>query len=315
MDHAASRFLAGHLVDLRALDRVDLEPLLAEESAFMKDSLHWQPGPLEQGARGIAWVERDRVQGYLTLVLHEDSATPGRCFASRQGPAAEVESTLLWSAIKGAFALPEVERFFGEILTLTPGTMERLLRQWPGQVGVRCLMAVPWRAMPGPPGPDPDRIEPWSRDLLPSAARLLAEAYAGMAEIGGLSCRSPLEARLALESVTAGGAAGVFAAEASFVVRGAQTTELLGFVLACRMGKATGHIAQLVVAPGRRRVGLGRTLLVRALDALAALGCPAIHLAVHLENTSAYALYWNLGFRETHRFPELRLVRAQVKPS
>jgi ribosomal protein S18 acetylase RimI-like enzyme len=315
MGHAAYSFMTGHLVDLRSLGRADLEPLLAEEADLMRDSLHWQPGPLEQGARGIAWTRGDRILGYLTLVLQEGSATLGRCFVSRQGPTAEVESALLWSAIKGAFALPEVKGFFGEILMPTPGRTEQLLLRWPGQVGVRCLMEIPRQTLPKPSGPEiPDRIDPWRQDLLPSASLLLAESYSDLAEIGpGLNGRGPVEARLILESITAGAAAGWFAPEASFVARNIQTMELEGFVLACRMGKDIGHIAQLAVVPGRRRMGLGRTLLVRALDGLTALGCQATHLAVHLENRNAYALYWNLGFRETHRFPELRLVRPEVK--
>ena len=130
----------GHLVDLRTLDRADLEPLLTEESHFMWESTHWQVSPLEQEPWGIAWVHENHIRGYLTLLLDGGTARPGRLFVSRQGAFEAVESALLWAAIEGAFALPGVERFSGEIFLLTPATMERLLLQWPDQIGIRCLM-------------------------------------------------------------------------------------------------------------------------------------------------------------------------------
>jgi ribosomal protein S18 acetylase RimI-like enzyme len=305
----------GHLVDLRTLDRADLEPLLTEESNFIWESLHWQVSPLEQGPWGIAWVDENRIQGYLTLVLDGGTARPVRLFVSRHGPLEAVESALLWAAIEGAFALPGVERFSGEIFMLAPATMELLLLQWPDRVGIRCLMESPWSGTPRPPEQRTmGLVEHWCQDLLPAASSLLVDAYSGMADVRlGLTYGTMAEALHTLESITTRAAVGRFEAKASFAARDAQTKELTGFVLACRMGEEIGHIAQLAVAPRLQRQGLGVALLVRALDGLRALGCRASHLVVYKANSSAFALYQSMGFRETHRFPDLRLERSGAR--
>jgi ribosomal protein S18 acetylase RimI-like enzyme len=150
--------------------------------------------------------------------------------------------------------------------------------------------------------------------LLPSATLLLVDAYPGMAERApAWGYRAPTEARLALQSITACDGAGRFDPQASFVLRNDRTKDLMGFVLACRMGLDVGHIAQLAVAPGLQRQGVGRALLVRALDTLKDLGCQTTHLAVHRDNVGAYALYRALGFRECHSFPEFRLERSDAR--
>jgi ribosomal protein S18 acetylase RimI-like enzyme len=301
----------GHLVDLRTLDRAGLEPLLTEESQFLWESLHWQVSPLEQEPWGIAWVHENRVQGYLTLVLDDGTARPGRLFVSRHGAFEAVEAALLWGAIEGAFALPGVERFSGEIFMLAPATVEGLLAQWPDQIGIRCLMESPWSGAPKSPEQGAmGLVESWRQDFLPAASNLLVDAYAGMTDVRlGLNYGTMAEALHILESITIWATVGRFEARASFAARDAQTRELMGFVLACRMGEEIGHIAQLAVAPTLRRQGLGRALLVRALEALRALGCRATHLVVYEGNSNAFALYQRMGFRETHRFPDLRLER------
>jgi ribosomal protein S18 acetylase RimI-like enzyme len=253
--------------------------------------------------------------GYLVLGLDGGTAGLGRLFASRQGPTHLVESILLFSAIEGAFSLPGVERFSGEILMLSPLTTEWLLREWPEQVGLRCLMEIDEIAVPGvPPLGTRVRLGPWRQDLLLPAASLLKDAYAAVADAwSGLDYGTIGQARAVLESISSSRFCGLLEPGASFAATDALTGELLGFVQACRMGLEAGHIAQLAVAPGMQGQGLGAALLVGALKALRALGCRTIHLLVHKDNAKAVGLYQKLGFRERHSFPHLRLERNHIR--
>ncbi|WP_256296938.1 GNAT family N-acetyltransferase [Haloarchaeobius salinus] len=61
------------------------------------------------------------------------------------------------------------------------------------------------------------------------------------------------------------------------------------------------HVAELVVAPAHRREGRGRRLLLAVLARLRREDCRAAELVVAAENTSARALYEELGFEAGER--------------
>jgi ribosomal protein S18 acetylase RimI-like enzyme len=291
-----------------------LESLLLEESTFLWDCLRWKARPVNLETRGIAWISEAKVLGYMTLAVDGDAAVVGSLFASRQGPVADVEGALLWAAVEGSFALPGVAHFLGEFLALSEESTERMLQICTGQVRIRQLLEVAWPAFGCAAGRPPgEQIEPWRQDYLPEASHLLVKAHAG----GTLTPADPdfssfAEAQRVLRDLTAG-SGNLFEPKASYVAVDVQTGELTGLVAACRMGSAVGHIAHLAVAPGHGRRGLGTALLCRALDSLVDLGCPVSHLAVREDNAQALALYRQLGFRETHRFPELRIHRTGEK--
>jgi ribosomal-protein-alanine N-acetyltransferase len=60
-----------------------------------------------------------------------------------------------------------------------------------------------------------------------------------------------------------------------------------------------GHILNVAVAPACRGMGVGRMLVQRVLDDCRAAGAEFVSLEVRVSNTTAIALYRNLGFRET----------------
>jgi len=60
-----------------------------------------------------------------------------------------------------------------------------------------------------------------------------------------------------------------------------------------------GVIYDLVVDPGRRRGGVGRTLLQAALGALAERGAPRVLLSTATQNEAAQQLFAAEGFRPT----------------
>ncbi|MFC4408685.1 GNAT family N-acetyltransferase [Haloarchaeobius iranensis] len=64
------------------------------------------------------------------------------------------------------------------------------------------------------------------------------------------------------------------------------------------------HVAELVVAPAHRREGRGRRLFLAVLARLRREGCRAAELVVAAENTSAQALYEELGFAADERLED-----------
>jgi len=79
--------------------------------------------------------------------------------------------------------------------------------------------------------------------------------------------------------------------------------ELVGFLLTIQQGIRTALIADLAVSPRARRIGLGRTLLSRALRGLMARGFSEVGLWVTKNNVAACNLYTSAGFRVTHSEP------------
>jgi GNAT superfamily N-acetyltransferase len=68
-----------------------------------------------------------------------------------------------------------------------------------------------------------------------------------------------------------------------------------------RQADGRARLARVIVAPGRRRQGLGRALLEAILDEARRLGYPGVELAVYSGNEAARQLYASLGF--SHRGP------------
>jgi ribosomal protein S18 acetylase RimI-like enzyme len=57
-----------------------------------------------------------------------------------------------------------------------------------------------------------------------------------------------------------------------------------------------GWIYSLAVSPGHRRQSIGRTLLVHAEKALAAMGCPKVNLQVRATNSDVVEFYRKAGY-------------------
>jgi ribosomal protein S18 acetylase RimI-like enzyme len=77
--------------------------------------------------------------------------------------------------------------------------------------------------------------------------------------------------------------------------------QLVGMVTLCVYRTLTGpkaYLDHLVVAPGKRRRGIGRALVRHAIQQAAAEGASRIDLTAHREKRAGRGLYESLGFRE-----------------
>lgn len=68
-------------------------------------------------------------------------------------------------------------------------------------------------------------------------------------------------------------------------------------------GRDIGHVKDLAVADAARRRGIGRSLLVRSLVALAVAGAEVVKLEVREGNDAARTLYRDVGFETARRVP------------
>jgi ribosomal protein S18 acetylase RimI-like enzyme len=76
---------------------------------------------------------------------------------------------------------------------------------------------------------------------------------------------------------------------------------VVGMVTLCVFRTLTGpkaYVDHLVVAPGRRRRGIGRALVQHAIERAAAMGASRIDLTANTEKAAGRALYQSLGFQE-----------------
>lgn len=72
--------------------------------------------------------------------------------------------------------------------------------------------------------------------------------------------------------------------------------DVVGSVMAGYEGHR-GWVNYLAVAPGHRRSGLGRRLMVEVERRLLARGCPKLNLQIRAGNAAAVAFYEALGYR------------------
>lgn len=102
------------------------------------------------------------------------------------------------------------------------------------------------------------------------------------------------------------GEPGFLVREREVTVQGLDANPLAGYVVADAIPNHTrplGHVKDIAVHPDDQGQGIGRALLGRALDALAAQGVRSAKLEVRRTNTAAIGLYREFGFEVLRTLP------------
>ena len=98
----------------------------------------------------------------------------------------------------------------------------------------------------------------------------------------------------------------------AFLVAENERGEIVGYVM-CRVernfaslffgrGEKKGHVISIAVLPEYRRRGIGRGLMIKAINALKNYyNCDSCYLEVRVSNTAAINLYKKLGFEIVRR--------------
>lgn len=148
-------------------------------------------------------------------------------------------------------------------------------------------------ARPAPELPPGFYWVPWSPELLEAHARVKLAAFAGETDADVFPCLATLPGcrELMHAIVTRPG----FCPGATWLVANADA--LVGTVQGLLDEQRYGGVQNLGVATEYRGLGLGRALLLKALDGFAAAGSRRAFLEVTASNNPAVRMYRKLGFR------------------
>lgn len=312
------------ILDLRHFGAPMLRPILEEESDLWMKRLRWD---YRSSSRllmqyldnhmlpGYAAVDAGQVTGYTFCVYEQTKAVIGDVFA--MGPRAhledaaelsahEIEETLLTHLFETLLNSPQLDRIESQLLLHPAGAHAAVFREAGFQLYRRLFMVLPlnenWTA-PKILLPAELELRPWRDDDLNPSARLISMAYSDHPDSRINDQYHSIQGSTRfLHNIVHYSGCGAFSSQASYVVVHRSTRELAGLVLASRVSPKSGHITQLCVHPGYRRLGLARTLLGVAASQFLRQNLQEISLTVTEANNQAVALYDSEGYRTRHSF-------------
>jgi ribosomal protein S18 acetylase RimI-like enzyme len=323
------------ILDLRHFAAPLLRAVLDAEGEIWRQRLHWDYRTSSKLLMqyldshmlpGYAAVEAGQVTGYAFCVYEETKAVigdvfalnsqaadcehlPGSpAFAGRPAPpsALEIEQTLLKHLFETLLNSPHVERVESQLLLHPSGVHSAIFLQAGFQIFRRLFMVQPLAGLWNQP-----RVElaaglemrPWRDDDLAPAGKLISEAYRNHPDsVINDQYRSIHGSQRFLHNIVRYSGCGVFSPQVSHVVVDHASRELVALVLGSRVSPQSGHITQLCVHPGYRRLGLARLLLAVAAFHFMRHGADEISLTVTESNTAAIDLYLSEGYTYAHTF-------------
>jgi len=326
------------ILDLRHFAAPVLRAVLDAEGEVWKRRLHWD---YRASAKllmqyldshmlpGYVALEAGQITGYVFCVYEDSKAVIGDVFALPEahpgspyssGSAHEVEETLLRHLFETLLNSPQLDRIESQLLLHPSGKHDGMFRGAGFQVFRRLFMVRqlndvwPNNARPNGAGlPAGLELRAWRDDDLNAAGRLIADAYRDHPDshINDQYCSTHGSMRF-LHNIARYSGCGVFSAQVSHVVVERQSRELAALVLGSRVSPQSGHITQICVHPGYRRLGLARMLLSVAAFHFMRHGATEISLTVTESNTSAIDLYHSEGYASAHVFDAAVWQRGHV---
>jgi ribosomal protein S18 acetylase RimI-like enzyme len=308
------------ILDLRHFAATLLRPVLEAEGDLWKQRLHWD---YRTSARllmqyldshmlpGYAAIEAEQVTGYVFCVYEETKAVVGDVFAmpglpESVGSAHAIEETLLRHLLELLVNSPQVERIESQLLLHPAGSHAAAFHAVGFEIYRRMFMVHELcDSLTSPQVDLPGNLElrNWSEDDLATSARLIAEAYQGHPDsLINDQYRSVHGSMRFLNNIVRYSGCGVFSAQVSHVVFDRATHEPVALILGSRVSPQSGHITQVCVHPGYRRMGLARSLLSLAAYWFMRQGATEISLTVTEANWEAIDLYLAEGYNCRHTF-------------
>ncbi len=321
------------ILDLRHFSARQLRPLLETEARTWQQRLRWNYQSSTElllqylDSRilpGFVALDRGRVCGFTFCVYEGHKAVVGDAFAmaSEQAQMLRITRTLLHHLLQLLHHSPGIERVESQLLLYDAGSIDeaflaagftlypRLFMEYDLTSTARTV--VPLNSQSDTAElPSTVELISWSAGLYQAAAELIHACYVEHidARINDQYCSLHGSLRF-LHNIVRFPGCGVFDANQSWMLRERGSGTLLGMVLCSRVAEDVAHITQLCVAQSRRGEGLGRRLLLHAMEHLARSGFAAITLTVTEGNRQAVALYQNLGFSTRHRFDAMVLDKS-----
>ena len=302
-----------NIVDLRQTTVRQIEPLLEEESQHWRDELHWDyRGALELIKRfleahalsGCVAYENGAAAGYTFYVMEEQKGLIGGLYVSPQFDQTAIAKRLLEEMLFGMRTLPNLSRIEAQLMPFG-GPVDHPLRELGFTLYTRQFMLLDLnKQLEAQSGVTSGlRLSRWNDRYFDPCAKLIYLAYANHID-GDINdqYRSKSGALRFLKNIILLPGCGQFVPGASFVLHMPGSDELLGAVLTSEVSPGVGHTTQLCVLPGHQGHGLGRALMITAVDALRGLKFHELTLTVTSINHGAVQLYEKLGFRTLKSF-------------
>jgi len=307
---------SSEILDLRHFGAPMLRSVLEVEGELWKQRLHWD---YRSSARllmqyldnrmlpGYAAVTADQVIGYVFCVYEESKAVIGDVFAiPGHSDAHAIEDMLLRHLLELLVNSPQVDRIESQLLVHPSGTHSAVFRDAGFELFRRLFMVQPlenlWRQPKVNLAADLE-LRPWRDEDLTPVARLICEAYRDHPDsLINDQYRSVHGSMRFLNNIVRYSGCGTFSAPVSHVVVHRPSREFVGLVLGSRVSPESGHITQVCVHPGYRRMGMARMLLSVAAFHFMRQGASEISLTVTEANRQAIELYLGEGYVCKHRF-------------
>jgi ribosomal protein S18 acetylase RimI-like enzyme len=302
-----------NIVDLRQTAVRQLEPLLDEEARHWREELHWDyRGALElikrfleaRALAGCVAFENRVAAGYCFYVLEEQKGLIGGLYVSPQYDQAAVGRLLLEELLFGMRALPQLTRIEAQLMPFG-GPVDDPLKEHGFRLYTRQFMLLDLPSFPEPSAAASSgmRLDRWHDRFFDPCAKLIYLSYANHVD-GEINdqYRSRSGALRFLKNIILLPGCGQFVPSASFVLRQAGGDELIGAVLTSEVSPGVGHTTQICVLPGYQGHGLGRMLMLTAIETLRTMKFKELTLTVTADNKTAVRLYEKLGFRTIKSF-------------
>jgi len=321
--------LSLEILDLRHFAAPTLRPVLDAESAIWRERLNWDylaSAKLllqyldARSLPGYVAVDSGRVTGYVFCVYEDSKAVIGDVFAlpeglpragsglglSEPGAGREVEESLLQRLLELLLHSPGVDRIESQLLLHRDGEHSEIFIRAGFDVFRRLYMR---RSLMG--ALEDARFDmaaelemrPWHDQDLNAAGKLIAEAYRDHPDsLINDQYRTVHGSQRFLQNIVRFPGCGIFSQQASHVVVDRKSRELVALVLGSMVSAQCGHITQICVHPGYRRLGLARMLLRVAALQFQRLGMTELTLTVTEANTRAVGLYRTEEYDVAHSF-------------
>lgn len=306
-----------NILDLRHFTARDLRPLLEAEAREWDAQLQWDySGSAEMILRyadsrilpGYAVLDDGRVSGYAFFVYEGNKAVVGDVYALPHPvlPPATLQLRLLDHVLETLQQTPGITRIEAQLLLhespeLATPFLTRDFAQFRRLFMTTSVETTGvFGAIKSIPGM---KVRRWTEQDFQPAAALITKAYAGHVDSKiNDQYRSAAGSMRFLNNIVRFPGCGNFDPSSSFVVIDEARNVMAGLLLCSRVRKDVAHITQVCLLPEYRRRGLGKLLIAVCADELSTRDMKSLTLTVSEENTSAVALYEQLGFSTERLF-------------
>ncbi|MHB8629776.1 MAG: GNAT family N-acetyltransferase [Aggregatilineales bacterium] len=266
------------------------------------------------GIQDVGVVVQDKeVVGVVSIRLDQDKHI-GYVRLAYTVPGVEepVAAMLVQYAFERVWSDPAIQYFDAMLFADQPNVREAFATEGVKPIARQEMRLTNWLPIATPPLPDGFQLSAWNTERQEAIAALILEAYRGTVDNDLYPDMTSADGMREFFHESLTNKHEPFDADASRLI---ETTDsaadgLAGQILCARGSDQLGWILEITVRPTYQRRGLGRTVLIHALNTFAAQGLTGAKLWVTLDNP-ARQLYESVGFQRYMSMWVYTTTRAQ----